>query len=79
MSWGDRGARWCTYTLRSGVRPPLDIQRKCVARFFVVGICVVALCGNTAAVEAGKADIDPLRIVLRGVNKESEAGGTRPN
>ena len=43
-----------------------------MARLFVVHIGVVALCRNTSAVEAGKADVDPLKIVLRSRTKESE-------
>jgi hypothetical protein len=57
--------RRCTHALRSVARSPLDVERKSMARLFVVSICVVAFCKDTATVEAGKANVDSLRIVLR--------------
>jgi hypothetical protein len=72
VSWGEREARWRTYALRSRERSPLDVEHEGVARLFVVRIGVVALWRNTATVEARKADVDPLRIVLRWRTKESE-------
>ena len=57
--------RRCTHALRSGARSPLDVERKGMARLFVMRICVVALCRDTTTVEAGKANVDSLRIVLR--------------
>jgi len=53
-----------THAFRSGTRTPLDIERKGMARLFIVRICVMALFRDTATVEAGKADIYPLRVVL---------------
>ena len=44
---------------------PFDVERKGVARLVIVCICVMALCRETTTVEAGKADIYSLRVVLQ--------------
>jgi hypothetical protein len=37
-----------------------------MARLFIVRICVMALCRDTTTVEAGKAHVYSLRVVLQG-------------
>ena len=54
-----------THPLRSGPRTPSDVQRKGVARLCKVRLGVVALCGETSAVEAGQTNVDAQRVVLR--------------
>jgi hypothetical protein len=64
-----RGKRKCTHALRSGERAPLDFEASLSTEawpaIFVVCKCMVALSRDTATVEASKADVDPLRIVLQ--------------
>jgi hypothetical protein len=48
-----------------------------MARLFIVRICVMALCRDTATVEAGKADVYSLRVVLQ--TERGITGGMRPD
>lgn len=63
-----------THPLRSGPRTPSDVQREGVARLFEVSLCVVAVCGETSAVEAGQTKVDAQRVVLRQATEVSEGG-----
>lgn len=54
-----------THPLRSGPRTSSDVQCEGVARLLEVSLCVVAVCGETSAVEAGQTNVDAQRVVLR--------------
>jgi len=61
-----------THPLRSGPRTPSDVQCEGVARLFKVSLRVVAVCGETSAVEAGQTNVDAQRVVLRQAIEVSE-------
>lgn len=53
-----------THALGLGASTAPHIERKGMARLFVVGMCVVAFRRETATVEADETDVDPKRVIL---------------